>query len=457
MKKIVFSCIVGILLLSGCSRVDDEFDFQLSKSTSATNDKFDIGIKSVQKFTEMLDGGVKNVKSIKPIVNFRDTLLYVVNYENNQGWLIVSGDKRTQSILATSDNGTFDLDNSNPGVKLWLDDIAENIYALKQTDEGDTTSVNYQLWNNIEGVNGMKRIIRPEDNGYWELMDVVIESLPSIQVGPLIQTKWGQGSPWNSCVPYNKDFTARCPTGCVAVAGAQMLYYLHYNLGSPAMTYSTGSCIGWSAGSNYSYQFSFSNPSSEVWDLMARNYYSTGTNYAAVLMGYVGQSIGMEYNTSSSGATTKDLVGFFSNNGVNSSYQGYDYSNVMTQLKASIPVIARAYATKKNTTFLGITISTSYSNGHAWIIDGYETKRIKFTYYYQWVSGDGTGALKAASILPVNKTKTEESISNTTYLIMNWGWNGSYDSGRYSTTGDWKVDDYNFRYEKAMISNFKKK
>ena len=57
----------------------------------------------------------------------------------------------------------------------------------------------------------------------------------------------------------------------------------------------------------------------------------------------------------------------------------------------------------------------------------------------------------------VNKTKTEESISNTTYLIMNWGWNGSYDSGRYSTTGDWKVDDYNFRYEKAMISNFKKK
>ena len=39
------------------------------------------------------------------------------------------------------------------------------------------------------------------------------------QIGPLMQTTWGQGSPYNSFTPSNT------PTGCVAVATAQIMRY----------------------------------------------------------------------------------------------------------------------------------------------------------------------------------------------------------------------------------------
>jgi len=465
MKRIIPSLIL-MAFLFGCSQIDDDFNLQ-TKSEDTQTINYNVTIESATKFTNILDKGAKTIESIRPIAMASDTLLYVVNYSNNEGWIIISGDKRTQSILASSENGKFDVENSNPGVQLWFDDMAENIYALKHSNKVDTISIDYKLWTNIEKLNstktnGVSKIKKSAiiDNGYWEIYNVTSETLPSIQVGPLIKTKWGQRDQWATCVPYNKDFTARCRTGCVAVAGAQMMYYLHYKLGVPTTAYSTGSCVGWAAGDNYSYGFSFTNPSTTVWDLMGRYSYSSGTDYSAILMGYTGYSIGMKYDALESGAKTQNLVSFFSNNGISSSYKGYNYSEVIAQLKVGLPVITSAYATKKTQSFLGIVYNTYYDDGHAWIIDGYESKRVKYTYYYQWVPYDGSGevALKSASLVaPVEDTKTEESISSTTYLIMNWGWSGSEDTGRYSTTGDWVASSYNFRYERAIIADFAKK
>ena len=51
-------------------------------------------------------------KEITPIVVGADTLLYIINYENQSGWVIASGDKRSPLILAMGENDNFDIDLS---------------------------------------------------------------------------------------------------------------------------------------------------------------------------------------------------------------------------------------------------------------------------------------------------------------------------------------------------------
>ena len=60
----------------------------------------------------------------------------------------------------------------------------------------------------------------------------------------LIKTNWGQKDPWNSSVPFVDGSTAKCVAGCVAISGAQMMYFLHNKLGVPAQMYSAGGYVG---------------------------------------------------------------------------------------------------------------------------------------------------------------------------------------------------------------------
>ena len=59
------------------------------------------------------------------------------------------------------------------------------------------------------------------------------------QQNHLLATKWGQGTPWNSKTPvrYGGD---HCYTGCTNVAVAQVLYYLHGEIGIPTASPKNG-------------------------------------------------------------------------------------------------------------------------------------------------------------------------------------------------------------------------
>lgn len=109
---------------------------------------------------------------------------YVFNVEDKGGFVIVSGDDRTEEILGYSDTGTFDTSNMPDNVKSWL--------------------------------------------GYYEqvirsLGDLQIQTTPRsaqhTDIAPLVKTTWGQGHPYNSMCPQ------KCVTGCVATAMAQVINY----------------------------------------------------------------------------------------------------------------------------------------------------------------------------------------------------------------------------------------
>ena len=196
---------------------------------------------------------------------------------------------------------------------------------------------------------------------------------------------------------------------------------------------------------------------------MALNKYSVGTDYVAILMGEAGLKLDMNWGGDASGAPFSNLQNLLNVNGINSTLCDYNTSTVTSSLNNNYPVMISAYADKRPHTFI-ITWYYSYHDGHAWIIDGYETKRTKYTYYYQWIPTDNNGItpiqqIKRVPDLPVeNLVKIETSISSTQYWIMNWGWNGDYNSGRYLSSGNiWSAGGYDFQYEKEMIFNYSKK
>lgn len=400
--------------------------------------------------------------------------MYIINLENDS-WIIISGDKRVEPILAVDESGKEELHlkTMNNGVFTWLDDMAGSIYDLKQNRSSSMTEEYHEFWFAIQPQKILPPDGLPSDGGYFSkvLINVETQNLPSHQVGPLIQTKWGQRDPFNTCVPFGELYQGvytRCPTGCVAVATAQLMYYGHFKSNNPSWMYSQGSCAGYSWDGYKNYAFSFSEPSSTVWNVMRKNGYGTsGANEVAILMGYVGFKAEMEYARNGSGASSDKVPGVFSDFGITCNKQDFNLSKTLSNLNNNKPVYSSAFITRKDHKFLGIHLYYTYKDGHAWIIDGYESKRMKYTYTYRWEWVDNGGPIRkslgttdveyspdAYAAVYDGKIEIEERISTTQYLIMNWGWYGSGDSGRYFPTSTWDGGLGDFKYKRSIICDF---
>ena len=55
---------------------------------------------------------------------------YVFNQSENNGFVIVSGDDRTDEVLAYSNEGEFDAEKINPNFRFWLDHITKVMSAI---------------------------------------------------------------------------------------------------------------------------------------------------------------------------------------------------------------------------------------------------------------------------------------------------------------------------------------
>ncbi|MCQ2262901.1 MAG: C10 family peptidase [Bacteroidales bacterium] len=148
----------------------------------------------------------KNVTSCaKTVRQGNENLLYIFNSDN--GFVVVSGDKRTLPILAFSDAQPYNDDEVIPPVKMWLDSYAAQIAELKTQacHEADIQP----SWERLLNQRGTLR--------------------DGSSVAPLVQSHWGQGEPYNYYCP--RDYAGkngRCVTGCVATAIGQILYYFRF-------------------------------------------------------------------------------------------------------------------------------------------------------------------------------------------------------------------------------------
>lgn len=136
----------------------------------------------------------------KVLTENRDTLLYIVNADN--AFVVVSGDKRVQPILAFSDHQPYNDSDVIPPVLMWLDNYRQQMVAVKAMPYNSSDV----------------------DPGWYSQSPRSVNS-----VEPLMRSHWDQGEFYNYYCP--RDYAGannRTLTGCVATALGQLIYYYRF-------------------------------------------------------------------------------------------------------------------------------------------------------------------------------------------------------------------------------------
>lgn len=266
MKKRLFVLIVSLTAMLGIS----------AQSISES----DARSKAMQFLTKGMAAKMR-VKGIKntdlKLAKCNSEKLYVFNVGSDEGFVVVSGDSRTRSILGYGTNGSFDLNKAPENLKAWLKSYEMGIKELEDKDFPTVTAAETE-----GGLYG-----------------------PAIE--PLLTTKWDQKEPYNlMCPEYNGK---HCLTGCPATALSQVLYYWkapqHWVLPIPG------------------YHSDFYGAQIDLpelphikfdWDNMCDTYAETDVRTeeqkmaVAELMRYCGQAMESKYSPDASGAIQMEFV-----------------------------------------------------------------------------------------------------------------------------------------------------
>ena len=415
---------------------------RLHNVTSADIQNYILGIKGLTKASDV---------SVEPILNGLDTVMFLVNYED--GWEVLSGDKRLSRTLAKADKGHITVSDllDNPATGSYFNELSRNIASIRSNDSFIPPVDAPDTW----------RVLHPIDS-IFELVDVLV-SIDTTVISAkyqdhLMETKWGQLSPWNQYAPYmDSTRTNRGYTGCVMVAASQLLYYLHDKCGVPVYTYGAADCNAYIPSSNSlvlsSSDVSFSDYG-DHWSSMPLTSAGSGSNYVSALMVWIGYLYSAIYTRTGTGSWSHNAVGVFpvhfSTNCqsllITSSNFGSFVGLVEDQIyNNQIPVIAAIY--------------TYDSAGHAVVIDGYNYTKKKIEYYYA-VYEVPYGGLIMPGQTPV-RYYTRTTYDESCFVAINWGWNGlgNEDSVTgetiwYNLYGSWLAGGYTFTHVYECVYGF---
>lgn len=403
-----------------------------------------------------------------------DTLFYVVNHPEG-GWTMYASDKRVPAIVAENEEGRFDLKETEEVMGTWFEAMKEDMKRVQNAEDKDLNftaeeiEANKAYWDavcnadefarsHIEttrgGTLGPGLIIPP---GHYELYATYQDVIVYDSIDHLTTTKWSQGDPYNKFCPLKTTGSNHAPAGCVAIAGAQMLYYLYQHLGAPQTIPDTAYCNS-RVNSSYVYDWNQWSTGTDVWGLIEgwENTYNSGL-LVAPLIAHIGKRVGMEYGDTASGAYTSSLVAnVFNYYGINCQYTDFDVNKVKNSLYNNMPVVTSAYSSHDG---------SGYHGGHAFIIDRYRRSRTKTSYYYNWVY-DFQGLPYTPTPAVMDSISIEYSSPYITQIGMNWGWGDMYNYNDWhlvndtwhAPTGSWIVqvspNTYTFDYLRKIIYNF---
>jgi len=374
--------VTALLFFNSCS--NEEYDGELNSSQNLITNGIEITEDIAKEVAlnfynityksrgDLLKSKNKTLRvtSTETIKDFNNqTGIYIVNIEPN-GYVLVTSNSKNVPIAAHSETGIFELNENSPSaLKMWIaeniafNDILESREAIEEIDK--------QWYYLAEG-----RFPYPGDHdGENESPNHTVRYSHTVneQFGPLLTTLWSQGNPYN-------NFTNGNPTGCVAVAMAQIMRYHEY-------------------------------PNTFNWSIMPNEAFwnSAGALEIASLMHDIGlpQNVDMDYSPSSSSASSSDARNVFVNSygySNTADYDSYNLSRVAQEIKMyNRPVYIRGCHTIDVDDYWLFTI-TDYDDCHAWVCDGYKQQ------YDVYIHNEGT---------QYEYTQQENRYE---WLHHNWGW-----------------------------------
>ena len=209
--------------------------------------------------------------------------LYVFNVSNDGGFVIVSNDDQTVSILGFGQSGNIDINDLPDNMRAWLEGYADQIAWLQRNGN-----------DGANGTNGTRRTNRTAKTA----------------VGPLITTNWNQNAPYNNLCP-EYETGKRCATGCVATAYAQVMYYTEMVTHNNTITTTTAEIPSYTTRNKNHTLSAIPAGTSINWSAMTAVYNGNSTSEAkdavANMMLICGCAVEMNYGQES-GAYTKDVA-----------------------------------------------------------------------------------------------------------------------------------------------------
>ena len=314
---------------------------------------------------------------------------YVFNVGDDNGYVIVSGDDRTDQILGYVEKGSFDEENLPDNMRSWLQLYADQIKYLDD--------------NNIQIDRRAVKAHRVSQTRH--------------AVAPLMKSKWNQGSPYNDLCPIFYDEqgnSGRSASGCVATALAQVINFYKYPVATTAAIPSLKNTYSTPTGTRTVQLKSIAKGAKIDWDNMCDTY-SGGETEAqrkavADLMLYVGQAVKMGYGASS-GAGFGDNIPT-----VMTKYFGFDDAVTMEyRNKYSIDgwfnLIYNEIASGHP-----VAMSGSSSGGaHAFVLDGFDGENL---FHVNWGWGGGSDGYFLLQIMnPGDSSGTGASTSSDGYSM----------------------------------------
>ena len=313
-----------------------------------------------------------------------DASYYVFNATLGQGYVIVSGDNCTESILGYSDKGTFDVNNVPEGLQWLLNMYDEQIRRLN--DLGITTN---------RAKAKAQQVHRP--------------------IAPLLKTLWNQGDPYNLLCPryYREDGSQGdlSATGCVATAIAQVMSFYRYPAETKRMIPGYSQVYSTVDGDKRVQLRNISAGSVIDWDNILNEYHGGETDEQkqaiAQLMYWVGMGCKMSYGGSSAAGFpegVKALINYF----------GYDDG---THIESRGNFTAAAWENLLyNELLSGHPVAfagTNTGGAHAFVLDGYDIDGL-FHVNWGW-GGMDNGYFRIDVLAPDDNSGIGASITPDAY------------------------------------------
>lgn len=285
-----------------------------------------------------------------------DTLAYILNFGNDNGFAVIASDDRVFPLLAYSDNGHFKYEKSyNDPVYVNFISLLDDYMAA--IDENDTA------------------VVVPDNY----LSSCVVKR-------PQLKTcNWSQVEPFDK---YVIEEHPGCPAGCVAVAAGQIMANCKNSLNYHDFAFNFRAIRAAMDGDMFEGDDDFvSNKPTSLRDTIEYSY-DEAVDQVAKLLYWLGKDLNMIYDTSGSSALSRDArdlldeLGY----GVNEAYlTNFSEEKMLERLEEECLL------------YVDGRVIAGGTGGHAWVIDGYsycwkdfeKTEKGIINFHCDWGWGGG--------------------------------------------------------------------